>query len=995
MDERKVLKEMNFVRNTEEAVVNTTVISKPMTDRSVDAAAMPSPAIETPASPRKADLKHSTLKEMNSVRNTEVTLVSKPTTDVSLDPAAVSSTGIETPASPRKADLKYSTSKEMNLVRNTEEAVVSIPSTDESLDAAVIPSPAIETPASPRKADLRHSESNADVVADSLASLIKEEERLHAETVEEEENIKRQQEQVLADAGEDFQSKRYQQLEFLLNKSNAYIEFLVKRIERQRVEKKAKEEKKKSRNKGKEEKKRKESRQIATRGGAKMGQTEPEPSEKKSKRKAVGTPEGGGQKRKRRLIALGDEVEDVDESKQVKSAPENIVQVLENGDRIFKNELVHVDQPSLFEGGILRDYQVEGYNWLKNIYESGVNGILADEMGLGKTIQVIAIISYLVEMRVVGPFLVVGPLSTVPNWVSEFRKFTPKLSVILYHGSQSEREQLQAKMCRLHKVKPGISTYPVVVTSYEVIMKDRKALQHLEFKYLVIDEGHRVKNSQCRLLKELKMYQTTYRLLLTGTPLQNNLAELWSLLNFLLPEIFDNLGMFESWFNIEDIIRSDANEKIVADERENNILAMLHQLLKPFLLRRLKSDVSLVIPPKKELLVFTPLAVEQKKLYDMAIDRTLAQLVEKKRLDVTNIDFTEGRPERKTKKVNYSMYLGDSQTDESSQEIEKWCEDLVKIQDENSKAPEKEKRKSVVNIKMTNIMMLLRKCVNHPYLLEYPLDDDENFLVDENIVKSCGKMQVLDSMLKELKARGHKVLIFSQMTQMLNIIEDYCSLREYEYCRLDGSMGLKDRNEQMLKFNNNPEIFLFLLSTRAGGLGINLTAADTVIIYDSDWNPQADLQAQDRCHRIGQTVPVIIYRLVTRNTIDQRVVERAAAKRKLEKMIIHKEKFKNGMESFKKELLGLDPSELMTLLQSKDYQGEVEESQALSAEMLDQLLSRDDLYEQWKLVLSPEMQEKYLKNRPKPSKTKGTLTAVDTEKIFKVVGDGTNDLAHI
>merc|ERR1712079_109056 len=215
-----------------------------------------------------------------------------------------------------------------------------------------------------------------------------------------------------------------------------------------------------------------------------------------------------------------------------------------------------------------------------------------------------------------------------------------------------------------------------------------------------------------------------------------------------------------------------------------------------------------------------------------------------------------------------------------------------------------------------------------------------------DMVDICGKLQVLDQMVVKLIADGHKTLIFSQMTKMLDILGDYCNFKKWKFCRLDGSMNFLDRQDNIDKFNRDPEFNIFLLSTRAGGLGINLTAADTVIIYDSDWNPQQDLQAQDRCHRIGQTKPVMVYRLVTANTMDQKIVERAAAKRKLEKMIIHNKKFKSQDKAgLTATMEAISPQELMDLLNSKDHAGVIDRKDGpiFDQEELDQLLDRSAL----------------------------------------------------
>uniref|UniRef100_A0A672QP32 Proliferation-associated SNF2-like protein n=1 Tax=Sinocyclocheilus grahami TaxID=75366 RepID=A0A672QP32_SINGR len=615
---------------------------------------------------------------------------------------------------------------------------------------------------------------------------------------------------------------------------------------------------------------------------------------------------------------------------------ENSKQMLDP-ERTVNGQPVPAPQPKLFTGGVMRWYQVEGIEWLRMLWENGINGILADEMGLGKTIQCIAHIAMMVEKKVLGPFLVVAPLSTLPNWISEFKRFTPEVSVLLYHGSQKERMDLVKK---IRQTQGPLRMCPVVVTSFEIAMRDRKLLQRFHWNYMIVDEGHRIKNLNCRLVQELKMLMTDNKLLLTGTPLQNNLSELWSLLNFLLPDVFDDLKSFESWFDISTIT-SDA-ENIVANEREQNILHMLHQILTPFLLRRLKSDVTLEVPPKKEIVVYAPLTNKQEAFYMAIVNKTIAKLLgqEKNTLIL-------GRPKRRTRKVvDYS----ESNTD-SVKDLEKYLEKVQKDM-ESQASPVVDVFMPVnaqVNLKLQNILMLLKRCCNHAYLIEYPLDPSTGeFKIDEQLVETSGKFLILDRMLPELKKRGHKVLIFSQMTSILDILMDYCYLRGYEYSRLDGSMSYTDRDENMKKFSSDPEVFLFLLSTRAGGLGINLTAADTVIIFDSDWNPQADLQAQDRCHRIGQTKPVMVYRLITANTIDEKILERASAKRKLEKMVIHKNKFKGSKAELNQTKSCVDVNELVELLKSRDYDGAVKgtKGKVISDKDLEVLLDRSDLMNQ-------------------------------------------------
>ncbi|XP_071805450.1 lymphocyte-specific helicase-like isoform X2 [Asterias amurensis] len=651
--------------------------------------------------------------------------------------------------------------------------------------------------------------------------------------------------------------------------------------------------------------------------------------------------------------------------------------------RTINGEKISDLQPDLFTGGRLRKYQVEGIEWLKVLYENGVNGILGDEMGLGKTVQCIGLFAHIIKMGVPGPFLVVAPLSTLSNWMSEFERFTPSIKVILYHGHPDEREK---KRRQIRKHFGEFKTQPVVVTSYEIVMIDRKHLANHLWKYIIVDEGHRIKNLNCRLIRELKMYHSANRLLLTGTPLQNNLAELWSMLNFLLPEVFDDLKTFESWFDFSTLAKEGGDEAIVAQEREQHIVSMLHQILTPFLLRRLKTDVELNIPPKKEILVQAPLTSLQEELYKSLVDKTiLGKMKEKHQQGEAEKEEevgTSGRIVRKSRaEVNYAL-MGEAGSDDG--DIEEWVQKLSDnadcCQKAAKKAPKEAPKDVELNIKFKNVMSQLRKCCNHPYLLEYPLDPEtQEYRVDEEVVSSSGKFLVLDRLLPALKKRGHKVLLFSQMTRMLDILEDYCYLRSYNYCRLDGTTNLTDRQEQIGEFNKNEEVFLFLLSTRAGGLGINLTSADTVIIFDSDWNPQSDLQAQDRCHRIGQTKPVVIYRLVTSNTIDQKIVERAAAKRRLEKMVIHQGKFKGGKMNLAKDSKSLiNPKELLELLRSCDHSGFVKNcnQDVISDKDLKLLLDRSELLAKFQ-------------GKKVPAK-KGRKEVADSS-VFKVLEDDVAD----
>ncbi|KAJ0411774.1 hypothetical protein ATCC90586_006733 [Pythium insidiosum] len=532
---------------------------------------------------------------------------------------------------------------------------------------------------------------------------------------------------------------------------------------------------------------------------------------------------------------------------------------------------VSFSQPPLLTGGTLRSYQLDGIRWLCNLFENGLNGILADEMGLGKTIQVIGLIAHLKSLGVRGPYLIVAPLSTLPNWESEFRKWAPSIACCIYHGSKDKRQAM--RRTKLHKSKRQDADFPVIITSYEMIIADRRSFDGLGFvwKYVIIDEGHRLKNMNCKLVRELKSCKSENRLLLTGTPLQNNLTELWALLNFILPDVFDDLELFESWFSFSPEDAAASGDSVPADavigvEKKAEIISKLHEILRPFLLRRLKTDVIEEMPSKTEIFVYCAMSALQREYYGMIRDGTFEQAMIAKHGRLLAPGFRAST--------------------------------------------------------LKNRMMQLRKCCNHPYLFDEPTDANGDVTTDERLVEASGKMVVLDKLLARLQRDGHKVLIFSQMTKVLDILEDYMGLRGFSFCRLDGSTDMQSRKSQMDAFNASlhaktssaDSIFCFLLSTRAGGLGINLLAADTVIFFDSDWNPQQDNQAQDRCHRIGQTKEIVVYRLITENSFENRMIKRAIDKRKLERVVIHRGHFKQDVAHQQTDTKALTNEELSELL---------------------------------------------------------------------------------
>ncbi|CAL7945158.1 unnamed protein product [Xylocopa violacea] len=610
-----------------------------------------------------------------------------------------------------------------------------------------------------------------------------------------------------------------------------------------------------------------------------------------------------------------------------------------------RNEAKETDDivqiPTYFNGD-LRDYQKTGFQWLKILYENGINGILADEMGLGKTIQVIALLCHLIEKRQEGPYLIIAPLSTIPNWLLEFEKFAPKLPVVLFHGTLEERFLSKRKIKQKNKVTQDYSTFPVVLTTFEVPIIESNFIRSLNWRYIIMDEGHRIKNQQCQLVKVLQSCKFMNKLLLTGTPLQNNLTELWSLLNFLLPEIFDDLAVFESWFDVKELQYNEGTKKFLKMEQEKHILASLREILQPFMLRREKSDVCLDVPPKKEVIVYAPLSELQHDLYKAVLNRDIDKL---SKIEEEPIIYTEdgSRPKRRCalRNMDNIQNTSDENTEnDSRKQIKSGDEQNLLMWKQYTDVTERN-RNFLINFQNRN-HILYKKIVNHPYLVHCPLGPDYLPKIDEELIKTSGKLLVVDAMLAKLKERGHKVLLFSTMTKILNIIEDYLSLRNYKYVRLDGQTSLSDRKENIKQFNTDPEIFLFLISTRAGGVGLNLAGADTVIIYDSDWNPQMDIQAMARCHRIGQTRPVMVYRLCSKGTIDEAIINRAEAKRVLEKMVISKHVRTTNLNN-KADLL-----ELQKLLESKECQVVTSKNEVFTEEELNKLIDRSDLYDKKK-----------------------------------------------
>jgi chromodomain-helicase-DNA-binding protein 1 len=487
------------------------------------------------------------------------------------------------------------------------------------------------------------------------------------------------------------------------------------------------------------------------------------------------------------------------------------------------------EQPDFIKNGELRNFQLRGLNFLCLNWTKGNNVILADEMGLGKTVQTVSFLSWLRNARhQEGPSLVVAPLSVIPAWCDTFNHWSPDLNYVVYLGPEDARN-----IIREHELlvdgNPKKPKFNILVTSYEFILQDWQFLQSIKWQTLAVDEAHRLKNRESQLYNRLVNFGIPCKVLITGTPIQNNLAELSALLDFLNP------GKVDIDEDLDSLSANDAQEK----------LQQLHKAIAPYILRRTKETVESDLPPKTEKIIRVELSDVQLDYYKNILTRNYSALC----------DATNGH--------------------------------------KNS---------------LLNIMMELKKISNHPYM--FP-GAEEKVLAGsvrredqiKGLIASSGKMMLLDQLLSKLNKDGHRVLIFSQMVKMLDILGDYCSLRGYKFQRLDGTIAAGPRRMAINHFNaDDSDDFCFLLSTRAGGLGINLMTADTVIIFDSDWNPQADLQAMARAHRIGQKRPVNIYRLVSKETVEEEVLERARNKLLLEYLTIQAGVTDDGKAAFKEEL---------------------------------------------------------------------------------------------
>lgn len=670
----------------------------------------------------------------------------------------------------------------------------------------------------------------------------------------------------------------------------------------------------------------------------------------------------------------------------------------------LENDSNAVEIPHSFRGQ-LKDYQFKGLRWLDNLYLQGINGILADDMGLGKTIQAIALLAHLTEKyNNWGPFLVIAPATTLFNWSGECAKFCPSLRIMPFWGSKKERHVLRRNLQQKH-LGHADSEFHVVITSYQIAVADEKILQRVVWQYIILDEAHSIKNMYGQRWTKLLELRSRNKLLLTGTPIQNTMSELWALLHFIMPKLFDSHEQFQEWFSKDIEAHSQNKQKLNKTQ-----LDRLHAILKPFMLRRVKKDVEKEIGKKHEQEVYCELSSRQKVLYEGL----------KKRLSLTDFFYIKqnrdkvenlmnlvmqlrkvcNHPDLFERKIVRSPLLFSSGLAEENHSVYSNTEKLSLLRtNPNASLLSVPAPRSVAlhctrfpvfqleakmlqlaalggisnklaglllhrsdvrllevlcaahyleNCRRTQVLhpgartfnlsvvskaerlcetwgltdpfellarklqgifisrieaprprliysagddplalQLYRRSPGAPFRMEYPR-------FSSLITDSC-KLKYLDKLLAELAQKNLRVLVFCQMTKMLDILEEFLQYRKYQYLRLDGGCAISDRRDKVKEFQDNSDIFIFLLSTRAGGLGVTLTAADVVIFYDNDWNPTMDAQAADRAHRIGRTGDVYVYRLITKHTIEERIVRRAQQKNIVQQTVYSGEAFKGNV----------------------------------------------------------------------------------------------------
>ncbi|XP_059083286.1 SWI/SNF-related matrix-associated actin-dependent regulator of chromatin subfamily A containing DEAD/H box 1 homolog [Tigriopus californicus] len=541
---------------------------------------------------------------------------------------------------------------------------------------------------------------------------------------------------------------------------------------------------------------------------------------------------------------------------------ENIVQDLTNGTsaRMELHEQPKIISPNFTMTG----YQMIGLNWLALMHKQALNGILADEMGLGKTIQAIGFLAHLKETGDKGPHLIIVPSSTMENWQKEMETWCPSLKVLNYYGSQDERRHMRLQIVNEE------TEFDVILTTYNMVISspdDRVLFRKLEFHYVIFDEAHMLKNMATSRYENLMRVQASRKLLLTGTPLQNNLVELMSLLVFVMPEMFANKKeQLKKMFSIFPRNQEDNGRS----KYEKDRIAHAKRIMKPFFLRRLKSEVLTELPKKTEEVIRVPMLPRQQEIYFNLVSdyKERAKAVAEGRAVAGSENSGVGLLMNLRKAANHPLLIRSHYDDTQVKLLAK----ILKKQDSG--------HKEAVEAFIREDLSVLTDFLIHKTCLEFR--SIENHSLGNHFICESGKFSMLDKLLPDMKERDDRVLIFTQFTMVLDIMEQYLRIRGHKYLRLDGSTPVQERQVMIDKYNQDDSIFIFILSTKAGGLGINLTSANTVILHDLDFNPYNDKQAEDRCHRVGQTRPVRVIRFLSVDTIEEGIHSIAQEKLRLE-----------------------------------------------------------------------------------------------------------------
>ncbi|XP_062591329.1 DNA excision repair protein ERCC-6-like [Saccostrea cucullata] len=477
----------------------------------------------------------------------------------------------------------------------------------------------------------------------------------------------------------------------------------------------------------------------------------------------------------------------------------------------------------------LFNYQRVGVSWLWELHCQSAGGIIGDEMGLGKTIQMIAFLAALRQSKIVskhfkyrglGPTVIVTPTTVMSQWVKEFHKWWPLFRVAILHSSGSFTGNEEELIWSIVKDKG------VLITSFSTLVIHQDKILPYDWHYVVLDEGHKIRNPDAQVTQACKQFRTPHRIILSGSPIQNNLKELWSLFDFVFPGKLGTLPDFMQHFSIPIVQGGYANATEMQVQTAYKCACVLRDTINPYLLRRMKADVKINLPSKNEQVLFCRLTDEQRDVY---------------------LEYLQSRECQAILAGKYQIFAG---------------------------------------------LITLRKICNHPDIctggpkLFIGEDTQGDPSLEYGYWKRSGKMIVVEALLKLWKQQGHRVLLFSQSRAMLDILESFTQSRNYSYLRMDGGTPISSRQAMITTYNQDPSIYLFLLTTRVGGLGVNLTGANRVIIFDPDWNPSTDTQARERTWRIGQTKQVTIYRLLTSGTIEEKIYHRQIFKQFLTNRVL-------------------------------------------------------------------------------------------------------------